>query len=75
MLLSEIQRIQFSGVHAVDSQNMRKVYAFVADEANTVHDRAEALRHIAVKAMGLTGDDAGVGVSDEEFLNAYLRCL
>jgi hypothetical protein len=64
---------QFSGHFTADSAAMQEVYAFAENESNTIEDRASALRHLSVHCFGFDGQDAGIGVSDLEFVTQYMN--
>lgn len=50
--LAEIAAHQFVGNHASDAEAFDAIQVFVADEKNSIADRAEALRIMSDKGMG-----------------------
>ncbi len=71
--LAAITAHQFSGHFTADSAAMQEIYAFAENESNTIADRAEALRHLSVHCFGFDGQDAGIGVPDQEFVDQYMN--
>lgn len=65
----------FAGHFSADSDAMQAMYAFVENDENTMADRASALRHIAVEALGLDGEDAGENVPDATYVQIYMSSL
>lgn len=79
MQFTNIQAIrdhQFVGNHHSDSDAFRAIDAFARSNANTIADRAEALRIIGRSGMGLTDAEMQiVGKTDAEQVAAFLASL
>lgn len=73
--ITAIRAHSFVGVHAFDSKAFASICRFVEDSANPISERAEALRIMATKGMGLTGHDAGEGTPDEDLVAEYMASL
>lgn len=55
--IAEISAHQFGGNHHVDSDAFNAIEIFVRDPANSVADRAEALRQMSDRGMGCGRDE------------------
>lgn len=76
MLLHNIANLlahTFHGNFAADSAAIVSFYAFVEDESQQIEHRAEALRYLATNAFGFDGEDAGIGIPDQELVDQYMQ--
>lgn len=69
--IEEIKEHAFAGNAYSDHDAFEAICDFADDLNHSVPDRAEALRIMARKGMGLTGVQAGEHLSDEAFLEEY----
>lgn len=73
--LAQIQAHQFKGNHFADSAAFWAIEQFASDTGNSMHDRAEALREMALRGMGLTPTEAGSDQADEAFVAEYMQSI
>lgn len=62
----------FVGNFHSDQQAILAFGEFIDNPANSVQDRATALRYLAVNCYGFDGEDAGEGVTDETYVQLYM---
>lgn len=67
--ITQIQNHKFKGYHFGDFEAFNAIEKFVKDETNLVADRAEALRVMSDKGMGLGRDEE---INDAALLVSYL---
>ena len=70
--IKEIQAHTFAGNAFSDRDAFEAIHQFVINGNNSVADRAEALRVMTDKGMGLGRDEE---TSDEDSLVAYFRSM
>lgn len=70
--IDQIRAHQFVGCHAFDSEAFSSIERFAESDNNPISDRAEALRIMATKGMGLTGHDAREGTPDSALVAEYM---
>lgn len=70
--LKQIKAFEWAGNHHHDSGRFKLIQGFVEDTTNAISDRAAAIRISATEGMGLTGADAGEGLTDEQLIALYL---
>ena len=71
--IGAIKAHEFVGNAHSDMPAFMGIYAFIENKSNSVPDRANALRHMAVDGMGFDGADAGDGISDESYVEEYMK--
>lgn len=71
--ISAIRAHQFVGNAHSDSLVFDAIDMFAADENNSVPERAEALRIMAKKGMGLEGNEAGDNVNDWALVQEFME--
>lgn len=67
--ITEIQNHEFVGNHASDCEAFNAINAFAEDTSNSVSDRAEALRTMTDKGMGLGREEH---MNDEELVDFFM---
>lgn len=72
--LAEIQAHVWIGTHAMDSEAIKAVEAFVQDERNSSEDCAGALRCLIRDAMGEHNDPL-LSVEDGVLLESYFNSI
>lgn len=70
--IEQIKAHQFAGNHYMDSDAFNAIDAFVQDEKTSLADKAEALRVMGDKGMGIGRDEH---ISDQDLVTEYLDLL
>jgi hypothetical protein len=69
--INDIRNHQFVGNHAGDSEAFQYIETFARNEKNSTADRAEALRIMGTRGMGLTMEEMGYR-NDEQFVADFM---
>ncbi len=73
--ISAIRTHQFVGNAHSDSLAFDAIDRYAADVDHTISERAEALRIMAHKGMGLEGEQAGDNLTDEQLVQQFMEQL
>lgn len=66
---------EFVGNHHSDCVAFADIEAFAKNPNNDTHQRAEALRIMGMKGMGLSADEFGAHLTDLELLRDFLDSI
>lgn len=72
LTIETIYAHQWCGNAWSDGPAFNSIVEFVADASRPIIERAGALRTMARKGMGLTGDDAGDNLTDFELVIEFM---
>lgn len=70
--LAQIQTHKFVGNHFADSAAFAAIEQFACNCTNSISDRAQALREMGMRGMGLTRAEVDAGQSDCELVSDYI---